>query len=389
MGENVQRYKILEDRISQLHTGIGHLKKDVTTKGAEFKQLSSYLQGWKFQNPFPVIESDINGMIGKWQHDAPLNQLSTKLSDYYSKIEHVDKVLQDLKKHLQKLKNNPDRHNCKAAIDKITLFQQKVHDIPLSQIDAICKEIIPKLYSMIDSVYSGFNDEEEKVKKNQETAKKLNSLIDSYDGYVDRFNLRQLSEKCRMLTAQVLKNPNKADPDADTTRLQKASQALDNCMDQFKLENERYRTIFRALNDNRKDIWIDDYDMLAVILEKDAYHDVTSSDHIQKQYDGIVGLKKSEINQAISTYSQKYKDYFSDEIQKLRDGLYGRKDLRSLIAKIDRKVAEDKKQLMMKILKYSGIAIAVGLAIWAIFIWWQWILVIVIVLGLIAYFLDR
>ena len=160
-------------------------------------------------------------------------------------------------------------------------------------------------------------------------------------------------------------------------------------MAQFKAEDKQFDTLIQTLFDNKCSIWQEDYDEFLSILEKGAYQVETSASQLQAQYDVLIVTKEKEINQELSCFKEKILSFFSDEIRSLRNDVHKRQDLHNLVYSMKRKVAENKKKLILTILKYVGIAAAVVLLIVLVINYWMWILGIGVVIGIAIYLFNK
>ena len=377
MDGKTPRYEVLAGRIEQLYSSVGRLNQLVKRKRNEYNKLNDRLSEWGFQNAFPVLESDLNDVIGTWNVDIPFTQLVERLEEYKKKIAFIDNEILVFEKYQKKFLRLPNRHQRKAVSEKIALFMQHIRTIGLASLDNVINDVISPLHTMIDKVLAAFADEKTMVENNRKMAERLLERIKNYDLFVDRFGLRKLCAESKLKVEQVLRKPNKVNPEVDADILQKVAQALDECMSQFEMEESRFQELMDALDDNRNTIWFEDYDELYSILKKGAFSDPTPSGELQKRYEALLGVKEREINRALSRYSRAILDFYIGEIMELRHTCTRRDDLYALLARMDRKITVDRRQLLMKVLKYSSIVIC--------FIVFGWVVGIVIALGYIAY----
>lgn len=261
------------------------------------------------------------------------------------------------------------------------------------QLDKICNDVIPNVHKMIEAVFLGFSDEDNNVENNKKSARNLKTRIDGYGKYVDRFNLRQICAEASRVANQILQTPNMANPNSDAIKLKQVSQSLDQCIAQFKVEQKKYDDLKQLLSDNLCHIWIDDSAPLMKELEDGACFNETPASQLKAKYDKVVGVKEKEISQAMSGFSAKIRSYFSNDILELRDSQRDRQNFRNLIARMNRKAEEERKRFIIKVIKYIGIAIAIGILIWVIVAFvipwvsenWPWIVLGLVIIGFIVY----
>ena len=88
-------------------------------------------------------------------------------------------------------------------------------------------------------------------------------------------------------------------------------------------------------------------------------------------------------------YKAKVLDKYRTDLHYITNHLVPKSELDDLRAKIERKIAEDKKKLYVLIAKIVGGIIAVGIIVWVLINFWQWILGIAVVGGILVYFASR
>ena len=367
VGTNNQVRKSYEDiskDIQQLYEEVKNFKNKQKTLALSISSFEEDLGGRRFNHPFPKVEEEVNSIIGKWNLSVPLDSLKAKLEEIFTKLAFVDKEIDGIKGLQQKLQHYPDRHNRKEVTDKIDVFLKKVSTISLSQLDKICNEVIPSVHKMVDSVHDGFSKEKKMVEKNKQAANMLTKRVGGMDKlYVDRFHLFDICAECRKVADQVLQTPNMLNPDADAIRIQKANQALDQCLAKFDAEDNLFKKLKQELESNCDFIWREDYDALYSKLEKGARYELTPASQLQAVYQGTIGVKQKDVDQAVSGFSNEIQSYFSNEIQSLKNTSHKRSDLQSLIDKMNRKVAEDKKKHTIKLIKIACWILAIILFI--------------------------
>ena len=99
-------------------------------------------------------------------------------------------------------------------------------------------------------------------------------------------------------------------------------------------------------------------------------------------------MKRKSIDQALMKYSNKIKDLFYSDIRDLYDESHSKDDLRYLIGRMDRKVAEDrrKRNILIAEIVAGLIALIVIIATGI----WPYVLAAAIIIGIIvAYFHFR
>lgn len=390
---SVVNYEYISNEIRSLYDNVETFKNKRVSTVEGYKSFSASLANLKLNHPFPVMEKEINEIIGRWNVSEPLDKLRLQLDGYFSKIAFIDQEIGKIETLQQKLLQYPDRHNRKAVTDKINVFSQNVNKTSLSQLDKICNDVIPNVHKMIEAVFLGFSDEDNNVENNKKSALKLKTRIDGYVKYVDRFNLRQLCAEANRVAEQVLQTPNMANPNSDTIKLKQVSQSLDQCIAQFNAEQKKYDDLKQLLSDNLCYIWIDDSVQLKKELEGGACFNATPASQLKALYDKIVGVKEKEISQAMSGFSVKIRSYFSNDIRELRESQRDRQNFRNLIARMNRKAEEERKRFIIKAIKYIGIAIAIGILIWVIVAFvipwvsenWPWIVLGLVIIGFIVY----
>ena len=389
----VVNYDSISKEIRSLYDNVETFKNWRVSTVESFKSFSASLANIKLNHPFPMMEKEINETIGRWNVSVPLDKLRLQLDGYFSKIAFIDQEIGKIETLQQKLLQYPDRHNRKAVTDKIIVFSQNVNKTSLSQLDKICNDVIPNVHKMIEAVFLGFSDEDNNVENNKKSARNLKTRIDGYGKYVDRFNLRQICAEASRVANQILQTPNMANPNSDAIKLKQASQSLDQCIAQFKAEQKKYDDLKQLLSDNLCHFWIDDSAPLMKELEDGACFNETPASQLKAKYDKVVGVKEKEISQAMSGFSAKIRSYFSNDILELRDSQRDRQNFRNLIARMNRKAEEERKRFIIKVIKYIGIAIAIGILIWVIVAFvipwvsenWPWIVLGLVIIGFIVY----
>lgn len=381
-------YSDLVAELEQLYAAKEQQENLVKTKRDEFSQLSSYLNSWTINNHFPVLEKELNELIAHWSESASLEQLQKTLADYYKKIKKTDQETDSIKILHQILQQKPDRHGCKIVTDALSAFLQRLPTISLDKLDKINNDNFPKIHAKIEEVLEGFDNENTKVKRNQQKAKELKRWINECDSYVDRFNLRSLCALALKVVEHVLNSPDMKNPEADKEQLVQAKLQLDQCIDKFKKEDAAYQALLQSLNNNKVYFWSEDYDMLEADLSKGAFHNMKTVAELQNQYDSIKNKKKNELDQSLLKYSQKIKNHFSNEINDLYVDFCSKRALYDLISKMDRQKAEDNKKLFFLILKILGCIVGV-LVIVGLVTAFPWILLIPIVIAALYFFFRK
>lgn len=383
-------YETLTKDIIALRDGVVAFKKQYTAIANEVKAFSEYLANHHFSHSFPTIEKEVNDIIGQWQSDS-FDLLKAQLDGHFNNLAFLDKEIDKIKALQLSLEKYPDRHDRKNLTDNINTFLQLATKISLSKLDNVCNKAIPEIHRRADLVINAFNQENDQVNKNKQSALELKKRIGKCEQYVDRFNLRQICAEGKKATEQVLQMPNVINPDIDEAKLKKAAQSLNQCLAKFNAENKLFNTIKHDMANNRECFWPDEYDELMIKLEKGAFYQKESASQLQAQYNSLLPIKDSDITDAVSVFSQKIQTFFSSDIGELRYSIHQKKDLFDLINRMNQKVAEDKKKLIIKILKYSGIVIAIGILLALIIIYvipwvvenWLWLLLGAIVIGFI------
>ena len=379
---NKSSYDVLVDRIEQFYSSKKRLKNVVNRKKEEFNLLKEHVSDWNFKCAFPVLEAEVNSVLQKWPPGDPIGKLIDMLDVYKAKIGKIDKAIVDIKGEQQALLQLPDRHKRKEVTDKVAIFLNNVPNIKLEAIDKVNDNIIPQVHSMIEGVKGAFSRENSDVDKNQQDARKLKKLISTYDGYVDRFDLRRLCSEGVTLADQVLKTPNQVHPEVDKDKLEKVKKQLAQCIQKFEAEDNSFKDLLASLECEYTSIWEEDYTTLEETLKKGAFHEPTPSSLLRSHFETAKKTKHRDIDHAILKYSKKIRDFFSNDIKNLHDEYHSRNDLRNLIAKMDRKVAEDKKKLYILIAEIVAV-IAVLVTITVLGIWIH-VLIGLVIIGVIA-----
>lgn len=388
MNETKSRYDILTTRVEQLSDAVGALKDTVNVRRAELQRLQQFVAGMKTANAFTVCESEINSLIGQWGAALPLSGLLEKLRLHDEKIKQIDQATSELKAKHQQLVRMPDRHNRKEVTDKMEIFFKNVPNIRLEQLDIIKNQIIPSICAMIEKVDCGFNAENSAVEKNKEVALRLKDRVDGYSTNVDRFGLHQLCTQARKLAERVIQSPNAANPGMDQTSLNEANVSLDKCMAQFAAEEDKFNQLEQTIEDNRHEMWREDYEAITEILHQGPYDNATPAEQLQQRYREACETKKNAIDQVVNKYSPSVRSKCSSMIEKLRTTPCYKRELSDLISELDYMAAVEKKKKLMLTLKIAGVVIGVLALVVATIVWGWWVPVtLLIIAGAVFYFI--
>jgi len=386
MGNKKSHYDLLSGKIVQLYKNRSSLIQEVNTRKKEFEDLAGFLGSWHFNHSFPVLESDLNNKIANWREDTSLTEFQELLRGIQSKIKSLDAEIPLLKKAQEELLHKPDRHGSKQMADKMALFLKNVQTIGLGSLDEVNDRIIPTLHTRIKEIQKGFAVEGNKVKRNQAEAKKLYDRINKCGQYVDRFGLRALCKSIKATVDQVINTPNYAHLEDDAELLKKANSQLDHCMEKYQEEAKEFGKVHDMLKSHVGTIWAEDYEVLDKELEKGPFHTPVTSKELESRLTALLPVKEREINAALAKYSKKVKGFFSSQIQNLKNKHTSRQDLKELVNKMEKKIADEKKRILYMVLKIVGISIAVILIIagiaYAISEYGNYILAAVIIIGI-------
>lgn len=382
-------YDSLVSDVRQLHEKVDLFTQKRKRIASDFKNLQSYLSEWHFTYDFPIICNEINEIIGKWDSNLSLGELQNSLKSYRKEIENLSNGITEVNQHQQKLLQLPERHGRKELTDKIARFLQNVQNIKIADFDKLQKDVLPKIRVKINEVYKAFGIEDGEVKGNQAKASALKKKIISYDDCVDKYNIKKVCAAGIKVVSGIISNPNNADPHADSHKLQQVEDALSQCERLFKNEEAAYHTLRNKMADNDYLLWSNDYDEIEDILNDGPRHNANTPDELETRYQNALKVKADDITLLKGQYKTKVLDKYRTDLHYITNHLVPKSELDDLRAKIERKIAEDKKKLYVLIAKIVGGIIAVGIIVWVLINFWQWILGIAVVLGILVYFASR
>lgn len=356
-------YEILTDIVRNLYEAKNFLKqKGITTK-EEYAQLESSLSNWAINTPLVTIERELNELIAAWKPVDSIRKLTDELEVLYQKISYLDREIPKITVQQEKLQQRPDRYGNKEATNEVVRFLQSVKTAHLSDLDEIINNTIPGLYNAVGKVDKAFRNEATMVENNQEIARKLIESIETYNQYVDRFNLRNLCEEGRKVAEKVINSPDITNPDSDLALLNEANQNLNLCIGKFEEENLQFNQLLQTLANSKASIWTEDYASLEKSLMLGCYHQETPISLLQQRFSDIKGRKEKDISQTVLSYSKKIQKSFAADIKDLINNPHSRQDFNVLKAKMDKMKVKENLEAVKVAVVLAVVFIAVILVI--------------------------
>lgn len=387
---NKINYDALSTGIMQLCTNINAFHQKCKDIAADYKQLELFLADKKFIHRFPNLDNEINDIIGKWNPTNPIGQLTVKLKDCLDKLFYIDNEITNIEKGKHNLLQLPDRHNRKAATDKIDVFLKNVTTISIAQMDRVKDEVIPMVIQMVKAVQDGFNTENRIVLDNKDEAESLLQRIDTYKSYVDKFGLFKTRTFAENVANEILKAPNYANPDSDKTKLQKANADLDRCDKSFEQEMDAFKQIGNKLNSTSNQLWLGDHEKIKQILNAGATQSHCSANELKSMYDDAVTQKKIDLLNFLNDYNKDIICFFKKEVDYITNHCINKEELGQLRKKIEAKIKGDKLKLYKKIAKIVAIVSAIIAFIVLMVVYWPWSGIVVgIIVTLIIYMIIK
>lgn len=367
-----KNYEVISNDIRRLYASKNALYQKQKELKTSFSQLSVFVSGRKFSHRFPELERELNNIVENWNVAKPLEILQSQLKGYFDKIAFIDNGISNIENGRQALMQLPDRHNRKSTTDKIDVLLKNVFSISLALLDRVKNEVIPNALRKIKEVQDGFEAENSTIRINKKTAGDLLDRIRTYDNYVDKFDLFKIRANAEHVAKKVIQSPNCISPNYDKAKLQDAINQLDKCDSLFEQEENLFRQIGDNLLRDRSLLWVEDYQNIQDIVREGASQANYTSKELEALITNTKAQKDNDIAKLLTLYNDKVISAFQKEFEYLKSNFVEKKELSKLKKKIDAKIAEDKKNLYLKIVKIVAIAAAVIAFIAIMAMYWPW-----------------
>jgi len=401
---NADNYLKLSDDLSHIYEDFSSLNNKSKRVRDEYSLLEQELKKLPtLSMEFPTFEDEINQVIDSQGNiDSPKNILSAVVT-YYDKIVQIDKETQNIKKAHQKLIKLPDRFGRAELTGKLSVYLKNVSNISINDLDKIIDVVIPSIKKAIKQLNSAFADEGATVDSIKQSALNLLSQLEKHKNSQDRYRLRAICSNGIITLNNIIDNPNYNDLTSDSDKVQKIQDELKQCEANFNKEKSAYKELIRDYSsgvDYAHLMWAEDANNLINILKgaiANIFDFPQTTDYVQKIIDVGVARKRSDIKVFRQMFAPKTLKFFRNEIEKIENNCVHSSELTSLKVKIDKYLKEEKKELILKILKFVGIAIGVVLSVIILVViiqfiieHWQWFLGgAVVVILLILFFRKR